>query len=104
MSFIVLHKIDTRAYREDEGDAPRMVPVVVAIDSIRCFTPRRDNRPGTRITFKDGGGFVVNVSPAQLLANIGQADLVEQFQAASATATVASPSISIVGGTEGQPN
>ena len=34
-------------------------PVEVNVDAIRCFYPRNDGRPGTRITFKDGGGFAV---------------------------------------------
>lgn len=36
------------------------VPVVVNVECIRCFTPRRENRGvGTRLTFIDGGGFAV---------------------------------------------
>jgi hypothetical protein len=31
----------------------------INVDAIRCFYPRKDSRPGTRITFKDGGGFAV---------------------------------------------
>jgi hypothetical protein len=40
---------------------PPVVTQACAIntDAIRCFYPRKDNRPGTRITFKDGGGFAV---------------------------------------------
>lgn len=34
-------------------------PVTIAVESIRCFYPRKNNKPGTRITFKDGGGFAV---------------------------------------------
>ena len=35
-------------------------PVVIFADAIRCFYPRHADRgPGTRITFRDGGGFAV---------------------------------------------
>lgn len=44
---------------EGEGQEDRTIPVTIAVDAVRCFNPRRDNRPGTRITFKDGGGFAV---------------------------------------------
>lgn len=44
-----------------EGHAPETADrhVSVNVESIRCFYPRRENKPGTRITFKDGGGFAV---------------------------------------------
>jgi hypothetical protein len=32
------------------------------VAAIRCFYPRKENRPGTRITFTDGGGFAVSES------------------------------------------
>jgi hypothetical protein len=35
-------------------------PVAVNVEAIRCFYPRHAERgPGTRLTFKDGGGFAV---------------------------------------------
>lgn len=34
-------------------------PVTVNVDTIRCYYPRKEERPGTRITFNDGGGFAV---------------------------------------------
>ena len=34
-------------------------PVTIQVEAIRCFYPRRNNAPGTRITFTDGGGFAV---------------------------------------------
>lgn len=37
-------------------------PTVVNADAIRCFYPRRDEKPGTRLTFIDGGGFAVTES------------------------------------------
>ena len=39
---------------------PDTAPVAVNVDAIRCFYPRHAERgPGTRLTFKDGGGFAV---------------------------------------------
>ena len=81
MSFIILHKIDTRYRREDEGDAPRVVPVAVAVDKIRCFNPRREGA-GTRITFSDGGGYAVTEAGADILDMIpGGAQLVAEYDA-----------------------
>lgn len=45
---------------------PLVSPVTIAVDSIRCFYPRKDNKPGTRITFKDGGGFAVTETYQQV--------------------------------------
>jgi len=65
---IQLNKITSdraRDFRNDSDDvdeAPPVVtvPVSVNVEAIRCFYPRKDNRPGTRITFTDGGGFAVS--------------------------------------------
>jgi hypothetical protein len=51
-----------------EGHAPQTTPVTVNADAIRCFYPRKDNRPGTRITFIDGGGFAVTEAYNDVLA------------------------------------
>jgi hypothetical protein len=69
MRFIDLHKITAdRAARDmyndnEEGEGPTgtiaSTPVQVQVEAIRCFYPRKDNRPGTRLTFTDGGGFAV---------------------------------------------
>ncbi|MET4238606.1 hypothetical protein [Bradyrhizobium sp. RT10b] len=40
---------------DDEG----RTPVSVKPDLIRCFYPRKDNKPGTRITFAKGSGIAV---------------------------------------------
>jgi hypothetical protein len=45
----------------DAAPVEKTVPVTVFVDSIRCFNPRREDKaPGTRLTFKDGGGFAVS--------------------------------------------
>lgn len=45
-----------------------VVPVTINPINIRAFYPRREQRPGTRITFSDGGGFVVKESYAEVRA------------------------------------
>ena len=77
--FIVLTKIDTRAYREDEGDAPRLVKVAINADRIRCLNPRREGA-GTRLTFADGGGFAVQEEGADILVMLGSTDLAAAYQ------------------------
>lgn len=47
------------------------VSTMVNIEAIRCFYPRRDNQPGTRLTFLDGGGFVVSQPYDEVKALIG---------------------------------
>lgn len=57
------------AYNDnEEGEGPARVttPTTILADSIRCFYPRRDDRPGTRITFRDGGGFAVTETKAEI--------------------------------------
>ena len=45
--------------------------VTIQVDSIRCFYARRADRgPGTRITFKDGGGFAVSESYEEVSAMV----------------------------------
>ena len=59
MHKIELSKIMADRYSDsdDPDNAPRTMPVLVNIDAIRCVTPRRDGRVGSRLTFRDGGGF-----------------------------------------------
>jgi hypothetical protein len=45
-----------------EPDSTSSVEVMVNVEAIRCFYARKDNRPGTRLTFLDGGGFAVTQS------------------------------------------
>lgn len=61
MKTIQLSMIDRAVYNEDETGGPieSTKPCVVAVDAIRCFYPRKGGRNGTRLTFTDGGGFVV---------------------------------------------
>lgn len=79
--FIILTKIDNRAYREDEGDAPRLVKVAINSERLRCFNPRREGA-GTRLTFADGGGFAVQEEGADILAMMGLTEVVAAYQRA----------------------
>lgn len=51
-------------------------PVTISVESIRCFYPRKNSRPGTRLTFTDGGGFVVVEDYATVKARIEEAETV----------------------------
>jgi hypothetical protein len=55
MTMLHLTKIKTDRYGQNGGTQP----VSVNAESIRCFYARKDERPGTRLTFTDGGGFAV---------------------------------------------
>jgi hypothetical protein len=57
MKILNLTKVNSRRGYGD-NTAP-LAPVAIAPDAIRCFYPRKNNEAGTRITFKDGGGFAV---------------------------------------------
>lgn len=56
----------TEAAQPTEADRKMMV----AVESIRCFYPRKNNRPGTRITFNDGGGFAFDEDYATVKAMV----------------------------------
>lgn len=76
MKFVSLNMIEAgrAVFNEDIGRdevAETAKPVVVNAATIRCFYARRDGKPGTRITFNDGGGFAVSETPdvvAQVVA------------------------------------
>lgn len=76
-TFLTLTKLLTRAYREDEGDALPTAPCSINVEAIRCFYPRKDNAPGTRLTFTDGGGFVVTESYADVKRYIETGEMPE---------------------------
>lgn len=67
MKLIHLTKLLTNSYREDEGDQVSTMPVSINAEAIRCFNPRKNNMPGTRITFTDGGGYAVQEAYVDVL-------------------------------------
>jgi hypothetical protein len=61
MKFVTLSMIERGAYNEDTGEhGEASKPTIVNASCIRCFYARKDGKPGTRITFNDGGGFAVS--------------------------------------------
>lgn len=67
LKFVVLNKIERGRYNEDTGATDEIAnPATINVASIRCFYGRHDSKPGTRITFTDGGGFAVHESPAEV--------------------------------------
>ena len=51
--------IHDRYSDNEESEGVKTCPAVINAEAIRCFYPRNNNQPGTRITFIDGGGFAV---------------------------------------------
>jgi hypothetical protein len=74
MKFVSLHMVERGAYDEDAGTELETTRVVVInAANVRCFYGRKGERPGTRITFADGGGFAVAedvVTVARLVADL----------------------------------
>lgn len=69
MRLIQLTKIERPRYDEDTGtDVEGSTPCQINADAVRCFYPRHDDKPGTRITFTDGGGFAVRETPEAVAA------------------------------------
>jgi hypothetical protein len=46
-------------------------PVRINAAAVRCYYARKDDKPGTRITFTDGGGFAVVEDYARCVQLIG---------------------------------
>ena len=79
MKFIAVNMIEAgrAAYNEDTGreevtETPK--PAVINADHIRAFYARKDGKPGTRITFNDGGGFAIAEAPDVLAAMVAGGD------------------------------
>lgn len=68
MNMIALTMVRGVGIDEDEREVEQTAPVVINADFIRCFYPRKNDRPGTRITFVDGHGFAVTQDPASVAA------------------------------------
>jgi len=66
---------DTDEPGEPQGAASEPVvltkPVSLNTEAVRCFYARKDDKPGTRITFTDGGGFAVVEDYLRVKALIG---------------------------------
>lgn len=68
-------------------------PVMINIDAVRCFNNRRSDRPGTRLTFTDGGGFAVTESFDEVVALINDwtKDIARRLDAHAAANTESAP-------------
>jgi hypothetical protein len=78
--FITLSKIERTASRYDEDTQQEIhteesKPCLVNADAIRCLYGRRDGKPGSRLTFTDGGGFAVSEQPDAIAAMIAGGDV-----------------------------
>ncbi len=71
MRIVTLTQIKGGDYNEDTGEYGEVrIPTAINVDRVRCFYPRHQDKPGTRITFDDGGGFAVSESFDQVLAQM----------------------------------
>jgi hypothetical protein len=75
MTFIILTQIKGGdQYDEDSNSyTEKTVPTLINVETISRAYPRNDNKPGTRITFSDGGGFAVTELFDHLLVAVGAA-------------------------------
>jgi hypothetical protein len=84
MRIIELTKIVSARWGDNDGDeapGPEItVPVSINVDTIRTFYPRRDDRPGCRITFTGGDrGFAVTETHHEVMQimNLSAAGVVD---------------------------
>jgi hypothetical protein len=76
MKFVSLNMVERGQYDEDTGvEVETSKPVVINTATIRCFYARKDGKPGTRITFNDGGGFAVIDPPGAIAELVAGGDL-----------------------------
>jgi hypothetical protein len=80
MKFVSLSMVEAgpAVYDEDAGREIRSEtakPCVINAATIRCFYARKDGKPGTRITFNDGGGFAVADAPDHVARLVADGDL-----------------------------
>jgi hypothetical protein len=78
--FVAVNMVEPGAVRFDK-DLGREVrdesskPAVINADAIRAFYARKDGKPGSRITFNDGGGFAIIETPVQLAALVAGGEI-----------------------------
>jgi hypothetical protein len=69
MKTLSLNMIERGVYNEDTGSYDEgSRPVSINPVCIRAFYARKEERPGSRITFSDGGGFAVRETPDEIEA------------------------------------
>jgi hypothetical protein len=90
MKFVVVNQVDRGLFNEDTGayeEASK--PTVINAACIRAFYARKDGKPGTRITFNDGGGFAISETPDALAALVAGGDIAQSLQLAAPVTTPA---------------
>ncbi|MDC7784781.1 hypothetical protein PQJ75_00750 [Rhodoplanes sp. TEM] len=73
MKMISLTMVRATIVDEDEIEREVTSPVRVNPVYIRSMNPRKEDKPGSRITFADGGGFAVSETLEQIEAAIERA-------------------------------
>lgn len=66
--------------RADAYQVETQIPTTIRTQEVRCFYPRKNGEVGSRITFKDGGGFAVADTFDVLRSQIADIKLVELHQ------------------------
>jgi hypothetical protein len=90
MKFVVVNQVERGIYNEDNGTyAEASKPTVINAACIRAFYARKDGKPGTRITFNDGGGFAVTEPPDVLGMMVAGGDIAERLALAAPVTTPA---------------
>jgi hypothetical protein len=62
-------------YNEETGlyeSNVQYIPTAINLDAVRNFFPRHEGKPGTRLTFTDGGGFPVREAFDQVLTVVAK--------------------------------
>ena len=93
--FITLNMVQPGpvAYDEDTGTqtvSETSKPVLINVGTIRCLYGRRDGKPGTRITFNDGGGFAVTEAPDHIASLVASGDTSARLALAAPASETAS--------------
>jgi len=84
MKFVVVNMVERGEFNEDLGTyGEASKPAVINAANIRAFYARKDGKPGTRITFSDGGGFAVTETPDELGAMVAGGDIAGRLMLAA---------------------
>lgn len=95
MKFVIMHQIKEGhgEYNEETGEREnreQLIPTAVNLGALRNFFPRHEGKPGTRLTFVDGGGYPVAEAFDQVLIAVAksQGSAVEAIAPAPTTAAL----------------
>ncbi|UFW91040.1 hypothetical protein BjapCC829_21875 [Bradyrhizobium barranii] len=68
MKMIIVNQVTGR--NDIDTGAESVTPTVINAEAVRNYYPRKNEAPGTRMTFDDGGGFPVSDSFADIRAKL----------------------------------